>query len=141
MPGDAWLATESEAGVWNTAAGDVTAGGRATVYIGTRKELAMLQSGLLLLLLTAPVVDLDRTDFPGAKVWALPRLDPCAEAERIAAQRPCLRAEDCGALREWKRLFGAPRVEQLEPQFAVRRVSRAEIPTSYLCLARAGGRR
>ena len=44
--------------------------------------------------------------------------DACAEAHRIASQGPCLRPEDCGAVRSWQRLFGTPRVERLDPSHA-----------------------
>ena len=76
------------------------------------------------------------------------RADPCAVAEQIVAQRPCVRPEDCGAFQDWKRLFGVPRTELLNPEFAGGGVFRAsaqfgpglrvrEVPMSYLCLAAA----
>jgi len=79
-------------------------------------------------------------------VAAAMRVDPCAVAEQMAAQRPCLRPEDCGAFEDWTRLFGVPRNELLNPELAKGEVSRVfwrggpdlqlrEIPTSYLCLA------
>lgn len=94
----------------------------------------MTQLGLLLFLLTGPVLHEARSAQPGA--YPLPQVrDPCTAAKRIVAQRPCLRPEDCGAFRSWQRLFGAPRIEPLDPQFAVLAASRVDVPTSYLCLA------
>lgn len=74
------------------------------------------------------------------------RADLCAVAEQIAAQRPCLRPEDCGAFQDWKRLFGVPRIEPLTAEFVLRRVARTagpfrqgprvqDVPASFFCLA------
>ena len=82
---------------------------------------------------------------PGAAMQVV-RTDPCAVAKQIAAQRPCLRPEDCGAFQDWKRLFGAPRTEPLNPEFVGGGVARAsrqleanpkmqQVPMSFLCLA------
>jgi hypothetical protein len=43
-------------------------------------------------------------------------VDPCATARRIAEQPPCLRAEDCGAYRQWAETFGEPGARPLDPQ-------------------------
>ena len=50
-----------------------------------------------------------------------PAPDPCAAAREIARQRPCLATGDCQALRLWRRSFGSPRVEPLDPTRAAYR--------------------
>ncbi|HEX5757805.1 MAG TPA: hypothetical protein VF121_01290 [Thermoanaerobaculia bacterium] len=60
---------------------------------------------------------------------------PCAAAREIALQRPCLRAEECGAVEEWRRLFGEPGVRPLPSQPAARRALAA---TSFVCPAAPG---
>jgi len=88
----------------------------------------MLQLGLLLWLLAAPTAEVEQiTDRMTA---------PCEAARQLAARGPCLRPEDCGAYRDWKRLFGSPRTAPLDPQLAVRSARpREDSQLSYLCLA------
>ncbi len=64
--------------------------------------------GLLLLMVSlAPKVE--------AVEPVAPPVPLCAVAEEIAMQRPCLRAEDCGAYQDWQRLFGPAGPRQLDP--------------------------
>lgn len=94
----------------------------------------MPQLGLLLWLLIVPGLEITPPEQLQLAEVSVPA-GPCVEARRLAAQGPCLRPEDCGALQDWKRLFGAPRTEHLDPQLADRMRVRA-VGTSYLCLAR-----
>ena len=41
--------------------------------------------------------------------------DPCRIAREIARQPACLATGDCEALRVWRRAFGPPRLELLDP--------------------------
>ncbi len=88
----------------------------------------MPQLGLLLWLLAAPTPDVEQM---AGRVTA-----PCEAARQLAAQGPCLRPEDCGAYHDWKRLFGSPRTEPLDPQLALRSARQRNDPQpSYLCHA------
>ncbi len=77
--------------------------------------------GLLLLMVSlTPAPQVEAVE-PGAAV------DLCAAAEEIAMQRPCLRAEDCGAYQDWQRLFGPAGPRQLDPALpAARRADGVE---------------
>ena len=44
--------------------------------------------------------------------------DPCAAAREIVRQPPCLASSDCEALQLWRKSFGAPRIEPLDPDHA-----------------------
>ena len=56
--------------------------------------------------------------------------EPCEVARRIAEHAPCLRPEDCGALQEWKRIFGPPGVEPLTPEVARGKATRSLLSPS-----------
>jgi hypothetical protein len=62
--------------------------------------------------------------------------DPCAVAEEIAMQRPCLRAEDCAAYQDWQRLFGPAGPRRLDPALPAARRADGVERRSIVCLAR-----
>ncbi len=108
----------------------------------------MSHLALTLWLLSVPVVPERPFQIPPEAVTQVMRTDPCAAAKQIAARRPCLRPEECGAVQDWKQLFGTPRTEPLTPILAVGGIARTsgqlksvpkvqQVPTSYLCLAAA----
>ena len=84
--------------------------------------------GLALLLLTLTPITVAVPAEPGFEA-------PCAVAEEIAMQRPCLKPEDCGAFQEWRRMFGPPGPRPLPGQPAARRAAAA--PT-FVCPAAPG---
>ena len=87
----------------------------------------MLEIGLLLWLAVGP---------DASSVQPVERVDACELAREIAARGPCLRAEDCGAYRDWKRLFGAPRTEPLDPQVAATATrSPRQLTAAFVCPA------
>ena len=84
--------------------------------------------GLLLLMVSlTPKLEVIE---PGAPI------DLCATAEEIAMQRPCLRAEDCGAYQDWQRLFGPAGPRQLQPALPAARRADGVERRSIICPVR-----
>jgi hypothetical protein len=86
--------------------------------------------GLLLLMVSLTPTHVEAFE-PAAAV------DLCAAAEEIAMQRPCLRAEDCGAYQDWQRLFGPAGPRQLVPALPAARRAGGVERRSVVCPVRA----
>ena len=88
--------------------------------------------GLLLLMVSltpAPQVE-------AVETAAAPAVSLCAAAEEIAMQRPCLRAEDCGAYQDWQRLFGPAGPRRLDPALPAARRAGGFDRRSVVCPVR-----
>ena len=83
----------------------------------------------LLLALSAAAEPTEDRQAQAPDGWRVPRVgpqmppapDPCVAAREIISRPPCLAAGDCEALQLWRRSFGSPRVEPLEPSRAFHR--------------------
>lgn len=69
-------------------------------------------------------------------IEAVAAVDLCAAAEEIAMQRPCLRAEDCGAYQDWQRLFGPAGPRRLDPALPAARRAGGFDRRSVVCPVR-----
>ena len=99
-------------------------------HLLVEEEMTHLALGLVLLLTQAM-----SSVLATAPTLAAMATDPCAVARQIATQRPCLRAEDCGAYQLWTQTFGPPHAVPLEPWPAQGGATPAPAP---YCLADPG---